>query len=75
MLAIAKHAGAKVTNLTGPAWRPHVTLAVVDRLPEHLPAFPEVVGGNPWTAAPAVGTIGSYRHVDRLLRSMESSTD
>lgn len=70
MLSIAETIGAKVSNLTGAAWRPHVTLAVIDSLPEQLHAFPEVVGGDPWTAIPAIGTIGAYRHVDRLLHAL-----
>jgi 2'-5' RNA ligase len=70
MLDVAAEFGASVSNLAGPAWRPHVTLAVVDRLPVRFPLFPDVVGGDAWTATLAIGTIGTFRHVDRMLHTL-----
>jgi 2'-5' RNA ligase len=75
MLALGERLGAKVTNLAGPAWRPHVTLAVIDRLPEQMPQMKVVVDGSPWTAAPAIGTIGPFRHVDKLMYTLEDPVD
>lgn len=67
LLALAGRFRANVTNFAGPAWRPHVTLAVVDRLPPAIPPFPAALGDDPWTATPALGRIGAWRHVDQLL--------
>lgn len=67
VIRLGEHLGGKVTNLAGHAWRPHVTVAVIDALPTQLPQIEEIINGDSWWAMPAMGRIGRHRHVDQVI--------
>jgi 2'-5' RNA ligase len=75
IVELASELSAEVANLSGPAWRPHLTLAVVGRLPEQLPFFDAFTSLRSWIASPALGSLGRFRHVDRILETIPESNE